>query len=68
MYGHELITANELKFVGFVEPANYEVAVQSHIENMIAIYNEALEANRGYQLKYKKWCDLRWVHHKNVLK
>ena len=54
LYSHEPITANELKFVDFVEPASYEVAVQSHIKDMIAIHNKALEANRGYQLKYKK--------------
>ena len=67
LYGREPITSNELKFVDFVEPASYEVAVQSHIKDMIAIHNKALEANRGYQLKYKKQWDLRRVHHKNVL-
>ena len=31
LYGCKLIIADELKFVDFVEPASYEVAIQSHI-------------------------------------
>ena len=46
LYGCKPITANELKFVDFVEPVSYKIAIQSYIKDMISIYNEVLEANR----------------------
>ena len=54
IYSCKPIITDEIKFLGFVEPASYKVDVQSQIKDMIAIYNKALKANRGYQLKYKK--------------
>ena len=61
LYGKEALMPEEIPHVTYVSNDSYEVAVEKHINKMLAIYQEAIKKNRVSVQRSKENFDRKFV-------
>ena len=61
LYGQEALMPEEIPHVTYASNICYEVAVEKHIEKMLAIHQEALKKNQISVQRSKEYFDRKFV-------
>ena len=61
LYGRKALMPEEILHVTYASIVSYEVAVEKHIEKMLAIYQEATKKNQVSVKRSKEYFDIKFV-------
>ena len=62
MYGHEPLMPDKISFTLYLSDEDYEVALSSHIQDMMELNQSALQNNQQVHSITKKWFNRKFVH------
>ena len=67
LYGRDPLMPEEILQTIFKSDEDYEIALSSHIQNMIELNQQAIKSNQQSQEKTKKWFNRKFVRKKTTI-